>query len=189
MTWSCIHELGHALYEQGLPGDQYGLPAGEAASYSIHESQSSLWENHVGRSESFWQTFFPLFKQYFPEQLTDITTEHFYKAINKVQPSLIRTESDELTYHFHIMIRYELEKKLLEGNLDTIDIPAYWESNTNYIWALKFLIIGADAFRMFTGAMEVLDIFQPIHWEAFMQLKSTSQQLRAMSQKIKIVKP
>ena len=126
MTWSCIHELGHALYEQGLPGDQYGLPAGEAASYSIHESQSRLWENHVGRSESFCKTFFPLFKQYFPEQLADISADHFYKAINKVQPSLIRTESDELTYHFHIMIRYELEKKLLEGSLDTNDIPAYW---------------------------------------------------------------
>ncbi|HTE24890.1 carboxypeptidase M32 [Flavitalea sp.] len=151
MTWSCIHELGHALYEQGLPGDQYGLPAGEAASYSIHESQSRLWENHVGRSESFCRTFFPLFKQYFPEQLADITVDHFYKAINKVQPSLIRTESDELTYHFHIMIRYELEKKLLEGSLNTNDIPAYW----------------AEQYKLYMG-IEVPDhrrgCLQDVHW-------------------------
>jgi carboxypeptidase Taq len=151
MTWSCIHELGHALYEQGLPGDQYGLPAGEAASYSIHESQSRLWENHVGRSESFCKTFFPLFKQYFPEQLEDISVDHFYKAINKVQPSLIRTESDELTYHFHIMIRYELEKKLLEGSLETNDIPAYW----------------AEQYKLYMG-IEVPDhrsgCLQDVHW-------------------------
>jgi carboxypeptidase Taq len=126
MTWSCIHELGHALYEQGLPGDQYGLPAGEAASYSIHESQSRLWENHVGRSEAFCNNYFPLLQKYFPDQLGGVTTNQFYLAINKVQPSLIRTEADELTYHFHIMIRYELEKKLIEGSLSTADIPGYW---------------------------------------------------------------
>ncbi|RYY31020.1 MAG: carboxypeptidase M32 [Chitinophagaceae bacterium] len=127
MTWSCIHELGHALYEQGLPGDEYGLPAGEAASYSIHESQSRLWENHVGRSYGFCQQFYPLFLQYFPTQLGDISVVDFYRAINKVKPSLIRTEADELTYHFHVLIRYELEKKLLEGSLETRDIPAYWK--------------------------------------------------------------
>jgi len=126
MTWSCIHELGHALYEQGLPGDEYGLPAAEAASYSIHESQSRLWENHVGRSYSFCIAYFPLLQQYFPEQLSDVSVEQFYRAINKVQPSLIRTESDELTYHFHIMIRYELEKKLIEGSLSIPEIPDYW---------------------------------------------------------------
>jgi len=126
MTWSCIHELGHALYEQGLPGDQYGLPGGEAASYSIHESQSRLWENHIGRSAVFCEKYFPMLQEYFPDQLSKISTDQFYKAINKVQPSLIRTESDELTYHFHVMIRYELEKKLIEGSLSTRDIPAYW---------------------------------------------------------------
>ena len=131
MTWSCIHELGHALYEQGLPGEEYGLPAGEAASYSIHESQSRLWENHVGRSKAFCDHYFQLFVQYFPEQLRDISADDFYRAINKVKPSLIRTESDELTYHFHVMIRYELEKKLIEGTLDTRDIPAYWNEQYN----------------------------------------------------------
>ncbi|MET0299619.1 MAG: carboxypeptidase M32 [Flavitalea sp.] len=129
MTWSCIHELGHALYEQGLPGDQYGLPAGEAASLSIHESQSRLWENHVGRSEAFCRNYLPLLKKYFPEQLKDVDADTFYKAINKVQPSLIRTEADELTYHFHVIIRYELEKKLIEGSLETTEIPAFWSEN------------------------------------------------------------
>jgi carboxypeptidase Taq len=126
MTWSCIHELGHALYEQGLPIDQYGLPSGEACSYSIHESQSRLWENNVGRSKSFWDYYFPRLKNYFPEQFNDISPQQFYKGINKVQPSLIRTEADELTYHFHVFIRYELEKKLIEGSLDAREIPEFW---------------------------------------------------------------
>lgn len=126
MIWSCIHEAGHALYEQGLPETEYGLPLGEPASYSIHESQSRLWENHVGRSKDFCERYFPLLQQYFPLQLKDISVTDFYNGINKVQPSLIRTEADELTYHFHVMIRYEIEKKLLEGSLKTNDIPAYW---------------------------------------------------------------
>jgi carboxypeptidase Taq len=126
MTWSCIHELGHALYEQNLPIDQYGLPLGEPASYTIHESQSRLWENHVGRSLAFCERFYPLLKEFFPEQLRDVSVEQFFRGINKVEPSLIRTEADELTYHFHIMIRYELEKALLEGSLMVNDIPVYW---------------------------------------------------------------
>ncbi len=126
MTWSCIHELGHGLYEQGLPAEQYGLPLGEFASLSIHESQSRIWENCIGRSKNFWQYYLPEAKKYFPNQLQNIDIDHFFKAINKVQPSLIRTEADELTYHFHIMIRYRLEKELIAGNIKTKDIPAYW---------------------------------------------------------------
>lgn len=126
MTWSCIHELGHALYEQGLPAEMYGLPLGEAASYSIHESQSRLWENHVGRSLAFWKKYLPLAQKYFPEQLGKVSAEEFYAGANKVQPSFIRTEADEVTYHFHVMIRYELEKNLFEGGLQTNDIPAFW---------------------------------------------------------------
>lgn len=129
MTWSCIHETGHALYEQGLPEEQYGLPLGEACSYSIHESQSRLWENNVGRSKHFWQHHYPALQKHFPEQFQSISAEQFYDGINKVQPSLIRTEADELTYHFHVYIRYELEKKLLEGSLSTHDIPAYWNEH------------------------------------------------------------
>lgn len=126
MTWSCIHEAGHALYEQGLPVDEYGLPLGEACSYSIHESQSRLWENNVGRSKGFWQHHYPSLQQRFPQQLGSVSLDGFYKAVNKVQPSLIRTEADEITYHFHVYIRYGLEKRLMEGSLSTADIPQFW---------------------------------------------------------------
>jgi len=126
MTWSCIHEAGHALYEQGLPENEYGLPCGEYASLSIHESQSRLWENNIGRSMEFWKYQYSKLKNFFPEQLGEISVNEFYEGINKVHPSLIRTEADELTYHFHVMIRYELEKLLIEGNLTAHDIPAYW---------------------------------------------------------------
>ncbi|MBV4357024.1 carboxypeptidase M32 [Pinibacter aurantiacus] len=126
MTWSCIHELGHGLYEQGLPAKEYGLPLGEYASLSIHESQSRLWENNVGRSFSFCKYMFPLLKSYFPTEMQKVSVEQFYRSINKVQPSLIRTEADELTYHFHVIIRYELEKKLMENSITVKDIPAYW---------------------------------------------------------------
>jgi carboxypeptidase Taq len=129
MTWSCIHETGHALYEQGLPPEEYGLPLGEYASLSIHESQSRLWENNIGRSLSWWKTIYPGLQTTFPQQLSTTSTEQFYKGINKVQPSLIRTESDEVSYHFHVMIRYELEKRLIGGELQTSDIPAWWNEN------------------------------------------------------------
>jgi len=126
MTWSCIHECGHGLYEQGIPASAYGLPLGEFTSLSIHESQSRLWENNVGRSFDSWQYFYPQAQQYFPEALKEVPLQQFYKGINKVQPSFIRTEADELTYHFHVLIRYELEKKLLDNQLAVKDIPAYW---------------------------------------------------------------
>ena len=129
MTWSCIHEGGHALYEQGLPGDEYGLPLGEYCSLSIHESQSRLWENNIGRALPFWQHNFSLVQAFFKKQLGTISLTRFYKAINRVTPSLIRTEADELTYHFHVMIRYEIEKKLIEGSIGTKDIPAYWNEH------------------------------------------------------------
>lgn len=151
MVWSCIHELGHALYEQGLPVEQYGLPLGEPASYTIHESQSRLWENHVGRSRAFCERWLPVLQQYFPEQLGKISVEAFYKGINKVQRSLIRTEADELTYHFHIMIRYELEKRVLEGSLAVKDIPVFWN----------------DHYRQYLGVEILSDkqgCLQDVHW-------------------------
>jgi carboxypeptidase Taq len=126
MLFSCIHETGHALYEQGLPESEYGLPSGEFASIGMHESQSRLWENHVGRSHPFWKFHFRLVAERFPEAFTGISEEKFYRAVNKVRPSLIRTESDELTYHFHVMIRYEIEKMLIKGELKSGDIPACW---------------------------------------------------------------
>jgi carboxypeptidase Taq len=134
MTWSCIHEGGHALYEQGLPVAEYGLPLGEACSLSIHESQSRLWENNLGRSLPFWEGLWPVLSSYFPDNFRAVTPGVFYKAINRVEPSLIRTEADELTYHFHILIRYELEKALIDGSLSSKDIPAYWsESYYKYL--------------------------------------------------------
>jgi carboxypeptidase Taq len=128
MTWSCIHEGGHALYEQGLLPTEYGLPTGRAVSLGIHESQSRLWENNVGRMWPFWAANLPLLKTYFPEQLDGITVDQFVQAINKVTPSLIRVESDELHYHFHILIRFELEKALIEGSLEARDLRDAWNA-------------------------------------------------------------
>ncbi|NDC39990.1 MAG: carboxypeptidase M32 [Chitinophagia bacterium] len=128
LLWSTIHEGGHALYEQGLPDSEYGLPCGNAASLSIHESQSRLWENCIGRSLEFWNCYYPRLQQIFPAQLGTVSVTEFWRAANKVMPSLIRTEADELTYHFHIMIRYTIEKQLIAGALSTADIPEYWSA-------------------------------------------------------------
>ena len=126
MVWSCIHEGGHAMYEQGLPAEEYGLPLSEYCSLSIHESQSRLWENCIGRGPYYWLHNFPLLQTFFPEQFGKLSADVFYKGINKVTASLIRTEADELTYHFHVMIRYEIEKMLIEGSISAKDIPTCW---------------------------------------------------------------
>lgn len=128
MLWSCIHEGGHALYEQGLPDSEYGLPSGEAVSLGIHESQSRLWENNVGRSLPFWEWKFERLKEIFPTQFEGVSALDFFKAMNKVQASLIRVNADELTYHFHILIRYELEKGIMEGKLNAVDLPVAWNA-------------------------------------------------------------
>ena len=100
---------------------------GEYTSLGIHESQSRLWENCIARGRCFWEYYFPVLKNYFPDQFHGISVEQFLAAINKVQPTFIRTEADELTYHFHVMIRYELEKGLIDGSILTKDIPSYWK--------------------------------------------------------------
>lgn len=128
LLWSSIHEGGHALYEQGLPESEYGLPLGAAASLSVHESQSRLWENCVGRGLPFWKHFYPKLQAVFPEQLKKVSPEQWYAGMNKVESSLIRTEADEVTYHFHVLIRYEIEKALLDGSLDPKDLPDAWNS-------------------------------------------------------------
>lgn len=151
MTWSCIHEGGHALYEQGLDTAAYGLPSGEAASLGIHESQSRLWENNVGRSLVFWQHHYPQLQQLFPDNLGNVSVQDFYKAINLVQPSLIRTEADELTYHFHVMVRYEIEKGLLEGTYQTKDLREIWNS-----YYKEFLHV--------TVPNDTQGVLQDIHW-------------------------
>jgi len=137
MTWSCMHEGGHALYEQGLPEEDYGLPLSEYCSLSIHESQSRFWENCIGRGMAFWKHNYSMLNSFFPKQFRDIDIEEFYKSINKVHPSLIRTEADELTYHFHVMIRYEIEKMLIDGSIKTKDIPAYWNEHYEKYLGIK----------------------------------------------------
>ena len=151
MTWSCIHEGGHALYEQGLPTEEYGLPCGEAASLGIHESQSRLWENNVGRSLIFWQHHYGKLQGIFRSSLQAVPLNDFYQAINLVQPSLIRTEADELTYHFHVMIRYEIEKGLIEGSLQTKDLRDTWNQ-----YYLDYLQVEVPD--------DMKGVLQDIHW-------------------------
>jgi carboxypeptidase Taq len=151
LIWSSIHEGGHALYEQGLPETQYGMPLGTAVSLGIHESQSRLWENSVGRGLSFWKYFYPKLTERFAEQLSDVSVEDFYKATNKVEPSLIRTEADELTYHFHVMIRYEIEKLVLTNKLNVKELPAAWNE-----YYQKFLGISSPDDKH--------GVLQDVHW-------------------------
>ncbi len=124
--FSCIHEGGHGLYDQGLDPQHYGTPLGDSISLGIHESQSRLWENCVGRSKPFWRCFFPLMQQTFPDRLRGVSLEAFYAAINRVQPSFIRVEADELTYNLHIMLRFEIEQDLIEGRTKPDDLPDIW---------------------------------------------------------------
>ena len=124
--YSVIHEGGHAIYELNVdPSYDYNCLSG-GVSMGVHESQSRFYENIIGRSEAFVKAIFPKVKEFFPEQLDGVDGEMFYRAINKAQPSLIRTESDELTYSFHVMIRYEIEKQLIGGTLEVKDVPAEW---------------------------------------------------------------
>lgn len=124
--YSVVHEGGHALYERGVdPQNDYTVLAG-GVSMGIHESQSRFYENLIGRSRPFVHAIFPKVKEFFPQQLKDVDAEMFYRAVNKAQPSLIRTEADELTYSLHIMVRYEIEKQLIGDTLAVGDIPAEW---------------------------------------------------------------
>ena len=124
--YSVIHEGGHAKYELGIADElQYTCLAG-GVSMGVHESQSRFYENLIGRSKPFIEAVFPKMQEFFPEQLGDVTAEQFYRAVNKAQPSLIRTEADELTYCLHIMVRYEIEKRLIGGTLEVKDVPEAW---------------------------------------------------------------
>ena len=123
-----IHEAGHGMYEQGIPDDIARTFSGQGASMGIHESQSLFWENVVARSEEFWHWAFPIVRDAFPDQLKDQTPRAFYQAINKMQPSLNRVESDELTYNLHIILRFEIERDLLTGELAVADVPSVWNA-------------------------------------------------------------
>ena len=124
--FSILHEAGHALYEQGVSSKLEGTPLGFGASAGVHESQSRLWENIVGRGRAFWQHFYPVLQQIFPDQLRGVALETFYRSINKVERSLIRTDADEVTYNLHIMMRFDLELGLLEGHIRVKDLPEAW---------------------------------------------------------------
>jgi len=124
--FSCIHEGGHGLYDQGLDTRYFGTPLGDSVSLGIHESQSRMWENCVGRSRAFWRFFYPMLQQTFHHQLRALDGEQFYAAINRVKPSLIRVEADELTYNLHIMLRFEIEQDLIEGRTRPEDLPGIW---------------------------------------------------------------
>ncbi len=149
--FSTLHESGHGLYEQGLPTEHFGLPLGSAVSLGVHESQSRLWENLVGRSRAFWEYLYPELVKTFPTQLKDVSLHDFYFAVNDVRPSLIRTESDEATYNLHICVRFELELALLNDELKVADLPAAWR----------------DKYAEYVGIAPSNDadgVLQDIHW-------------------------
>lgn len=124
--FGAMHEGGHALYEQGLDPERYREIAGCACSLGLHESQSRFWENIIGRSRPFWSHYYPALRKAFPGALDDVDMETFYRCVNSVQPSLIRVEADEVTYNLHIVLRFELERAMLHGQLEVKDLPAAW---------------------------------------------------------------
>lgn len=125
--FSVLHEAGHSMYEMGLPAHQWGTPLAEAVSLSIHESQSRWWETLIGRSLPYWKKFYPLVQKTFPARLGKVPLEKFYRAINKVSPSFIRVEADEVTYCLHVILRFEIEMALISGDLPVDDLPLAWK--------------------------------------------------------------
>jgi len=123
---STLHEGGHALYEQGLPVEEFGNPLGQSISLGIHESQSRMWENLIGLSPSFWRFAYPKLQVKFPDQLRNTDREKFFAAMNRVRPSLIRVEADEATYNLHIMLRFEIEKMLINEDFPVAELPRLW---------------------------------------------------------------
>jgi carboxypeptidase Taq len=134
--YGVLHEAGHGLYDQGLKPGHHGTPLGSAVSMGIHESQSRLWENHVGRSAAFWQHWHPRACAHFPA-LKKFSPETIAQAVNRVSPSFIRVEADQVTYDLHIILRFELELKLIEGELQVAELPAVWNEEFEKMFALK----------------------------------------------------
>jgi carboxypeptidase Taq len=135
--FSIMHEAGHGLYEQGLRAEVYGTPLGGSVSLGIHESQSRLWENQIGRSRVFWEYWYPRACEFFPGLKERVSLDEFWTIINHVEPSYIRTESDEVTYNLHIILRFELEKALVEGTLAAADVPAAWNSRFKELFGIE----------------------------------------------------
>ncbi len=148
-----IHEAGHALYEQGLDPNRFRDPSGQACSLGVHESQSRLWENLIGRSRPFWRHYYPKLRAAFPGVLDDVDAETFYRSVNVCEPSLIRVEADEVTYNLHIILRFELESALLHRQLEAADLPEAWRAKMK-----SFLGIEPPTDRE--------GVLQDIHWSA-----------------------
>lgn len=149
--FSTLHEAGHAMYEQGINPAYEGTPLAGGTSAGVHESQSRLWENLVGRSRGFWNHYYPKLQATFPDQLGKVSLDEFYRAINKVERSLIRTDADEVTYNLHVMVRFDLELALLEGTLPARELPDAW--NSRYQSDLGV-----------TPASDVNGVLQDVHW-------------------------
>jgi carboxypeptidase Taq len=149
--FSSIHETGHGLYEQGLAADQHHTALGQAAGMGVHESQSRLWENQVARSRGFWRFFEPKFRSAFSEQLKTVSSDALYLAINAVEPTLIRVDADEVTYNLHVVLRFELEKKLFAGTLAVRDLPQAWNAASHALLGL-------------TPANDCEGVLQDVHW-------------------------
>lgn len=149
--FSTFHEAGHALYEQNINPDYKETPLGDAVSLSVHESQSRLWENIIGRSHGFWQHYFPYLKELFPNQLKDSDADGFYEIVNKVAYSPIRVEADELTYNLHIILRTEIEIGLIEGSIEVEELPTIWNKKMK-----QYLDI--------TPKDDLTGVLQDVHW-------------------------
>lgn len=146
-----VHEAGHGIYDQGLMVEHFGTPLAEAISHGIHESQSRLWENNIGKSLPFWKYFYPKLQKKFPKPFAKVPLLEFYKIYNKVEPSLIRTESDEVTYNLHIIVRFEIEKEMIEGSIDLADLPKIWRAKMKEY-------LGVDV------PTDSLGVLQDVHW-------------------------
>jgi len=149
--YSCVHECGHALYTQNTDMALDKTPCADGVSLGFHESQSRLWENIVGRSMEFWTAFYPRFREFFPEQTKDISQQDFYRSVNHVKRSLIRTESDEATYNLHILLRYEMEKQLFSDSVTVDELPDLWNAKMKEY-------IGIEP------ANDAEGVLQDIHW-------------------------
>lgn len=148
-----LHEAGHGMYEQGLRADAFGTPLGTAVSLGIHESQSRMWENLVGRSRAFWDHFYPTAQGYFPETIGTTELDDFHFAINAVRPSFIRVEADEVTYNLHIMLRFDLERDLISGKLSASDLPSAWNERFTSDFGI-------------TPKTDAQGCLQDVHWSA-----------------------
>jgi len=150
---SIIHEAGHGLYEQGLPSEHFGTPLAETVSLGIHESQSRMWENLIGKSRPFWKYFYPILQRKFPIPFEKVSFDKFYAILNLVQPSPIRTEADEVTYNLHVILRFEIEKEMIEGSIDLKQLPKIWRAKMKEYFGIN---VPTDA----------PGVLQDVHWSA-----------------------